>query len=452
MQEQRSCGAEKTAPARPGPGARLARIPLPRFAALVGALFLLSALACAGAFLLRGRGQAAADEETALIAAAAPEESPAAPEAETAPEERTPETARLLSVSTSLGEEQSLLLLDGDYRTDVSLRDMAITVRAEEKIAALYLIWGDYPETWELEVEGVRYDEGKNGFLHELVLLESPADSLTIRTPAAGTRLCDLYAYAAGTLPDEVQQWSCPEEKAELLIFSTHADDELVFFGGLIPYYAQVCGKKVQLVYMTTNYYDEDDYRLRPHEALNGLWTAGARVYPMTNMQPDHLCWSVEEAEKLYDKEQFLAFQVEQIRRFKPEVIVAQDHNGEYGHGVHQLAVRTLERAVEAAADSAQFPESAAEYGVWDTPKTYLHLYGPKEERTVLNYETPAAVLGWRSPFEIALLAYEKHETQQKWDFEVYGYESEYDSHSFGLYRSLVGPDEERRDLFEHLP
>ena len=449
MQEQNGIPAPGESAA--GLAGRVARLPRTVFIALLAALVSLGVLAGACAFLLTRTGPETAISEEPSPAASALEAEAAPAEAE-AEETEPEETARLLPVSLSLGEERSLPLLDGDYRTDLPLRGEAVTVRAEEEIAALYLIWGDYPEAWELEAEGTRYREGENGFLHELVLLESPADSLTIHTPAAETRLCDLYAYGAGSLPDEVQRWERPGDRAELLLFSTHADDELVFFGGLIPYYAQVCGKSVQVVYMTTNYYDEDDYRLRPHEALNGLWTAGARLYPVTNMQPDHICWSVGEAEKLYDAEQFLAFQVEQIRRFRPEVIVTQDHDGEYGHGVHQLAVRTLERAVEAAADSAQFPESAAEYGVWDTPKTYLHLYGPEEERTVLNYETPAETLGWRSPFEIARLAYEKHETQQKWDFEVYGYESEYDSHSFGLYRSLVGQDEERRDLFEHLP
>ena len=35
--------------------------------------------------------------------------------------------------------------------------------------------------------------------------------------------------------------------------------------------------------------------------------------------------------------------------------------------------------------------------------------------------------------------------------YHVYGADSIHDSHRFGLYRSLVGPDEEKIDLFEHI-
>ena len=62
-----------------------------------------------------------------------------------------------------------------------------------------------------------------------------------------------------------------------------------------------------------------------------------------------------------------------------------------------------------------------------------------------------ACALGGRTPFEQAVLAFEKHVTQQRWQFEVYGFGSEYDSHSFGLYRSRVGPDTARNELFEHM-
>ena len=472
-EEDRSPETERT---EPGQSARtkrtgaLASLPRPVFAALVGALLLLALVAGAYACLLAGPGmlRRAETTSTAAIEEAAPEET--APEPETKPEaEAKPETepeaepepepddteveeARLLAVSTSLGAREERALLDADYRTELSLPAEGLTVTADETIAALYLIWADSPGEWELESGGAVQRAGQDGFLHELVLPDDPSATLTIRPPAAGTGLCDLYAYSAGKLPADVQQWSLLRGKADLLIFSTHADDELVFFGGLIPYYAAVRGKAVQLVYMTTNAFDEGDYRVRPHEALNGLWTAGARYYPVTNKQPDRLCQTLRQAEELYGTEQFRMFQVEQIRKYRPDVIVTQDHDGEYGHGAHLLTVRSLEWAVPVAANGLYYAELAERYGAWDTPKTYLHLYGPAEERTVLDYETPAEALGGRTPFETARLAYEKHETQQKWDFEVYGFGSAYDSHSFGLFRTLVGPDEERRDLFEHLP
>ncbi len=360
--------------------------------------------------------------------------------------------ARLLSVSVDLEEEKASLLLDGDYRTDLPLPDRVLCVEASEPIAALYLIWGTDPGDWTLKVGEESYPQGENGFLHAFIPLDTPADTLYLYLPKAGTRLCDLFCYSSGMIPASVQQWLPPCEEADLLVFSTHDDDEFVFFGGLLPYYAAVCGKEVQVAYMTTNYYDvEGEDQFRVHEALNGLWFSGIRHYPVTNAQIDVFCESLEEAEEVYGIEPFRVFQVEQIRRFRPLVIVTQDHNGEYGHGAHQLNARSLEWAVYAAADSLMFPELTSQYGVWNTPKTYLHLYGAPEDRTVLDYETPAACFGGLTPYEIAWLAFEKHRSQQKWGFEVYSFDSEYDSHSFGLYRSLVGPDQEKKDLFEHL-
>ena len=106
---------------------------------------------------------------------------------------------------------------------------------------------------------------------------------------------------------------------------------------------------------------------------------------------------------------------------------------------------------MELAADAGYEPESAGRWGLWDTPKTYLHLYGPEEERTVLDYETPLAAFGGKTAFEVAREAYALHKSQQKLHFRVYGFDSGFDSHSFGLYRSLVGPDAERNDLMENI-
>ena len=56
------------------------------------------------------------------------------------------------------------------------------------------------------------------------------------------------------------------------------------------------------------------------------------------------------------------------------------------------------------------------------------------------------------APFEVAQEAYRQHLTQQKWvGFYVYNFGHPQDSHRYGLYRSLVGPDEDKNDLMEHV-
>ena len=70
----------------------------------------------------------------------------------------------------------------------------------------------------------------------------------------------------------------------------------------------------------------------------------------------------------------------------------------------------------------------------------------------MLNYEIISQQLGLRSPFQVAQEAYRQHITQQQWvGFYVYSYDHPFDSHRFGLYRSLVGPDAEKDDLMEHV-
>ncbi len=203
----------------------------------------------------------------------------------------------------------------------------------------------------------------------------------------------------------------------------------------------------MQLAYLTSSYIGSERYRC--HEVLNGLWTAGVTHYPVTTGWRDLMPDSLNGAYNIYGAQGFTAFQVQCIRRFRPQVVVGQDLNGEYGHPAHILGAITLEKAVEMAADPTQYPDTAAQWGVWDTPKLYQHLYG--DDPTILDYETPLEAFGGRTAYEVALEAYGRHVSQQIWTFTVYSFDSPLDSHRFGLVRSTVGPDELHNDLMEHL-
>ena len=58
--------------------------------------------------------------------------------------------------------------------------------------------------------------------------------------------------------------------------------------------------------------------------------------------------------------------------------------------------------------------------------------------------------IGGRSAYDVANDAWHCHLSQQQTKYEVY-MDGPYDSQIFGLYRSLVGPDELHNDFFEHL-
>ena len=322
------------------------------------------------------------------------------------------------------------------------------TLTAEEPIGALYVLWDQAPLPWEVTAGETTAAGGENGFRHEYITLPENDGTVTIHlSEERSMRIGEIFALSPGSPPDWVQLWQPPCEKADLLVIPTHSDDEFIFFGGLIPLYAGERALEVQVIYMIDH---QGRTRARHHELLNGLWLAGVRHYPVVSNAQEFRVTNQGQARSYY-KDSFLHFQVEMIRRFKPLVIVDHDVNGEYHSTLHIYNTKNLMQAVELAADGSFDTESAERYGTWDTPKTYLHLYGPEEERTVLDYETPLEAFGGKTAFQVAEEAYALHKSQQHLHFRVYGFDSGFDSHSFGLYRSLVGPDRARNDLMENL-
>lgn len=356
--------------------------------------------------------------------------------------------AESLNISVWLNGVNISDMLTGQERNSIACQpDSVITIKADQLIAGLYIKWHDYTSPYEVVTNlGDLVQCGTNGFLHEYVSIPRTTNELTLVLHEK-TELNDIFAFTEGVLPDWVQVWEPPCKEADLLVIPTHADDEYIFFGGVIPTYVNR-GYKVQVVYMVTHYVWE---RHRLHEQLDGLWEAGVRNYPVIGSVSDDIATRDIGAARMFYDGVFEPFQVEQIRRFKPKVIVGHDENGEYGHGAHQLNAEALKQAVLDANDEAKFTESAEKYGVWNTPKLYLHLYGSKEDRTVIGYEAPLANFNNRSALEVAEDAFAWHYSQQEWEFGVYSYDSIYDSHSFGLYRSTVGPDIYKNDLFENI-
>ena len=110
---------------------------------------------------------------------------------------------------------------------------------------------------------------------------------------------------------------------------------------------------------------------------------------------------------------------------------------------------------MQKAADADYAPESAEKYGVWDTPKTYLHLY--EQNQITIDYDTPYQSLGGMTPFEVSKLGYARHLSQQwtwftDWLDEPRAADIEtYSPCRFGLYRSTVGPDIYKNDLLENI-
>ena len=345
---------------------------------------------------------------------------------------------------TELSENELSDISDGDYSTVYFADTLKLTLLPDESVQAVYIIWNEPPEEYAVysDTEKITLD---SGFMHQLVTFSSPVTSITVDNPHGG-EICDIYLFRDLNLPDYVQKWEPPCTQTDMLVFSAHADDEFLMFGGTIPYYAGELDLRLQVVYMTTHWEEQP----RPHELLDGLWAAGVENYPVTGIISDipyQPIFTLSEAAQLYDFDEVLEWFTEQIRRFKPSVIVTHDLNGEYGHAAHKLAAKTVADAVEISFNPFMYTDSAEKYGVWNVPKTYLHFYG--ENAIEMDWERTLESFGGITAREAAALCYDKHKSQHIWGYSV-NYGEKWDCRQFGLYRSLVGYDTQA-DFMENI-
>ena len=153
------------------------------------------------------------------------------------------------------------------------------------------------------------------------------------------------------------------------------------------------------------------------------------------------------------------AYEVMLLRRFKPEVVIDHDVNGEYGHGAHRLNTWVLQQAIGWAADpswragetaaSGSYLEAAQKLPAFQVSKVYLHLW--PENAVHMNWNKPLERFGGRTAFEMAEAGFACHVSQMEY-FKV-GRRGVFDCAAFGLYYTNVGPDAPLEDpaFFENL-
>ncbi len=337
------------------------------------------------------------------------------------------------------------------------------TITANESIKSLYIVFRKTPLGFTVSCgEESVYFEGK--FLQYYADLSDKFSEDTTEITIEmddGVSISEIYAFGEGELPEFVHKWDSPYEKADLLLMSSHADDEHLFFAGILPYYAGELGYRVQVAYFT----DHKNEPSRRHELLNGLWEVGIRNYPVISEYNDVHSTTKEDAlanieKEGYSEDDIIAYQTMLLRRFRPLVVVGHDIEGEYGHGQHMLNTATLIKAVEAAADETAYPDTAEGLGIWNTPKLYLHLY--KENEITLNWDTPLEKFDGKTAFQVSQKGFEWHKSQHyTWFNEWLNGKSgtntaaanvtQHSPCKFGLYRSTVGEDVNKNDFFENV-
>ena len=329
---------------------------------------------------------------------------------------------------------------------------IAITAPEGKPIAGLYVCFGNMPESWEIQTSDDGKDRftavpGDTRFLHAYVALPQPAQHVRLAVTSekkTALRINDLFVLSEGDLPDWVQVWQPTEEKADILFLSTHPDDELIFFGGAIPTYAVEQQRKVVVAYFTRS------NTTRSSELLNGLWHMGVRTYPVIGNFKDSYAKNLKAAYKSAGgKGKVNEWIVGLYRQYKPEVVVTQDTNGEYGHKQHMMIADAAQNCIALAANEDEFTASTIAYGTWQVKKLYLHLY--PENQITFDWTVPLKSMNGATGIELAEEAYTLHKTQASSGMSVTETGTKYDNRVFGLAFTTVGEDVRKDDFLENI-
>lgn len=250
---------------------------------------------------------------------------------------------------------------------------------------------------------------------------------------AENVSIAEIHLFGEGEKPGWVQDWKPFEGKADLLVLSAHADDEMLFFGGIIPYYAGQMQKNVIVCYLT------DQTSCRRNELLDGLWLCGVRAYPSMGVFKDIKVDTLGDCYGYWGGKNVEEYVTGLFRKYQPDVVVTHDVRGEYGHGAHRTCADVSKKALVKAAEG--------ENG-WQVKKLYLHLY--KENQIVFDWRQPLSFFEGKTAFDMANAGFKCHASQQSNGLIVQDW-GRYANNIFGLYHSEVGLDEAKNDLFEHL-
>ena len=339
--------------------------------------------------------------------------------------------------------------VDGNYKTYFSGKALTIKAPEGEQIGAVVLRWRTInPPAVVLKTQEngkwVEVQRAEPDYASQYIALDTPTDTLRL-TPASGKlELCEVQVLSPGEPGPDVQVWRDPPEKVDLMLFSTHPDDEVLWFGGLLPYYAGEQDMDVLVVNAVFGWY------FRRQELLDALWTCGVDIYPVMLGYPDQmdsvnviLQWWEQKNRKPKDTTVAL------IRQYKPDVVVLHDTEGEYGHNAHKAFCWLGQQAVTRAADENEHAASLEQWGTWDVPKTYIHLWGENQLR--MDWKQPLAAFDGKTGLEVATEAFQCHVSQLEKKYRVED-GGENDNALFGLWRTNVGEDLVKNDLFENIP
>ena len=272
----------------------------------------------------------------------------------------------------------------------------------------------------------------------------------------------------------------------KIMFVSTHPDDEGIFFGGAIAYYAQVLKVPTVHISMTSGDWNRV-HEIRETELTNAdSIYFGREVTASIGLPPDTSAdlffprfkdaptpsvdatfdwWNdgvPDNGDAAQGREKAINTIATYIRILKPEVIATHDLDGEYGHNNHRAAAWTVVEAYDRAADEDYVDGNEP----WLAKKLYVHQsqangLGTNGYSFVgwlfhdfwedYSIDTDGDEIADMTPRQVADLGLDEHISQGRPDVStVYRTDDNFNGHHcewWGLLRSTVGPDTVSEDF-----
>lgn len=245
----------------------------------------------------------------------------------------------------------------------------------------LYLLWDKTPGSYyieqrDLDGEMITVTEFTGELPQAYLPLPENCGMILLYARDNGSlkRLC---VCAANTpLPAWVHDWLPPAQEADLMLAVAYPGDEFTVFPGILETYILERQLSLSLIYMAA----ASEQQMT--EALDALWNAGLRQQPTVGPLETPPAQRVSSGqENPFDEDRAAAFLVEQIRRFRPRVLVSHAAGGEDADSLRCGVGSIARRAVLAAFSADSFADSADRFGLWQLSKLYLQDFNQQQLR-----------------------------------------------------------------------
>ena len=149
------------------------------------------------------------------------------------------------SSTITINNEKYTKITDNKENTYINVeKDKVINIKSNEDIAGIYIIYELNSQTGIIKANNKSIEIGTKGFLHEYIDLKDIGLTKELEiTYNNNVKIGEFYILSAGELPSYVEVWEESCKEADLLLFTTHSDDEQLFFLGLLPTYVAKGGK-----------------------------------------------------------------------------------------------------------------------------------------------------------------------------------------------------------------